>query len=926
MLSSLPPVRRRLLLGCVARAAGRRAGRGGAGGDRPGPRRPAGRRRCRRTSRARCCWCPATAGRPPRSRCSPGGCGRPAGTPGWCRCPATAPATWPSRQPRWSGPPRRRSTAARRRWTSSATRPAGWWPGCGRPTRGAGRWPAGWSRSAHRTTAAASPRWPARWRPAGVRRRAGSWSRTASCSTRLNTDETPDGPAWVSVWTTQDQIVTPPESARLDGAVNIPVQGVCADAVVGHGELPTDRLVQGLVLAALAPAPVSDPDAGRLRPPARLSQVRTCPGRRSLPPDRSIPAQQSDVPYGAHMTTDPRPLAVVSLSGGMDSTTLMAHYAAGERPHRLLAVSVDYGQRHIRELDSARAVAAHYAVEHLVVDLRAVGTLLSGSALTDPSVDVPEGHYAWETMKATVVPNRNMIIASVLVGLGGVPPGARWSRSACTPVTTPSTRTAGRSSSARSASSPRSPTRGSTRRRWRRRSCTCRKTDIARRGAELGAPLHLSWSCYKGGDVHCGVCGTCYERREAFQDAGVPDPTAYARHHPVRGGGTVSGAHHAVKLLHNAETAHRLPHLGGKCTSLHGHSWQIQVTASFPALRRSIGASSARSRPACAAGSTPTRPRADARRRRSAGAGAGPLPGAEALRLRPRARGGRRGEAGRRPGVADGGERGDPAAPRRRAGARRRRARARGLGEPGRGPGDRRQLRGYGVPGPVPTGASPSRSEVRPDERPPAAPPDAGAEPSADVLYVADVFGPTFQGEGPSTGRLALFVRLGGCNLHCTWCDTGYTWDAARWDLREQIRPVRWQRLVERLAAAVPPGVVPLLVVTGGEPLGHQGRPAFRQPAGGGRRPRHGHRGGDERHPDPGARTCPATRSSTCPRSSRTPATRPSCGSARRRWPPSPSWRRGGGRGSSSWSRRCRSWTRSAGSSPTTSCRRVRSG
>ena len=70
------------------------------------------------------------------------------------------------------------------------------------------------------------------------------------------------------------------------------------------------------------------------------------------------------------MTTDPRPLAVVSLSGGMDSTTLLAHYAAGDRPHRLLAVSVDYGQRHVCELDAARAVAAHYAAEHLVVDLR----------------------------------------------------------------------------------------------------------------------------------------------------------------------------------------------------------------------------------------------------------------------------------------------------------------------------------------------------------------------------------------------------------------------------------------------------------------------------------------------------------------------------------------------------------------------------
>jgi pimeloyl-ACP methyl ester carboxylesterase len=86
--------------------------------------------------------------------------------------------------------------------------------------------------------------------------------------TRLNADETPDGPAWVSVWTAQDQIVTPPDSARLDGAVNIPVQGVCADAVVGHGELPTDRLVQALVLAALGPALPTAPtpaDCTRLR-------------------------------------------------------------------------------------------------------------------------------------------------------------------------------------------------------------------------------------------------------------------------------------------------------------------------------------------------------------------------------------------------------------------------------------------------------------------------------------------------------------------------------------------------------------------------------------------------------------------------------------------------------------------------------------
>ena len=216
---------------------------------------------------------------------------------------------------------------------------------------------------------------------------------------------------------------------------------------------------------------------------------------------------------------------VVSLSGGMDSTTLMAYYA--DRGHALLAVSVDYGQRHVREIDSARRVAEHYGAEHLVADLRPVGALLSGSALTDPSVEVPDGHYAWETMKATVVPNRNMIIASVLTGIAvsrkaeivalGMHSGDHAVYPDCRPAFVEHLAelvlVANEGFGAPRVEAP---------------FVAISKTDIARLGADLGAPLALSWSCYKGGDRHCGVCGTCYERREAFRDAGVPDPTDYA--------------------------------------------------------------------------------------------------------------------------------------------------------------------------------------------------------------------------------------------------------------------------------------------------------------------------------------------------------------------------------------------------------------
>jgi 7-carboxy-7-deazaguanine synthase len=82
-------------------------------------------------------------------------------------------------------------------------------------------------------------------------------------------------------------------------------------------------------------------------------------------------------------------------------------------------------------------------------------------------------------------------------------------------------------------------------------------------------------------------------------------------------------------------------------------------------------------------------------------------------------------------------------------------------------------------------------------------------------LLVSEIFGPTFQGEGPSSGQLAAFLRLGGCNLNCTWCDTPYTWDRERFDLERETVRLTSDEVLKRLQAVS----ASLIVVTGGEPL-----------------------------------------------------------------------------------------------------------
>lgn len=217
--------------------------------------------------------------------------------------------------------------------------------------------------------------------------------------------------------------------------------------------------------------------------------------------------------------------ALAIVSGGLDSVTLA--YLLHSQNHDLHLLSFDYAQRHKRELDFARECARHLNAQHTVVDLSALKVLLKGSALTD-DIDVPHGHYAAPSMSITVVPNRNAIFLTVAYGAAvadnaeivaiGVHAGDHPVYPDCRPAFIESFEAMQRLA-VEGCGHPDlhliAPfVHGS-------------KADIVRVGAEIGVPFAQTWSCYEGRDLHCGRCGTCVERRESFQLAGVSDPTTY---------------------------------------------------------------------------------------------------------------------------------------------------------------------------------------------------------------------------------------------------------------------------------------------------------------------------------------------------------------------------------------------------------------
>lgn len=227
--------------------------------------------------------------------------------------------------------------------------------------------------------------------------------------------------------------------------------------------------------------------------------------------------------------------SVAIFSGGLDSTTLVYHMLSkGYTPHLL---SFNYGQRHSKELEYAAITAKQLELQHDIIDLTGLTHLISNSALTctsplalpdevyTPRIEVPEGHYAEENMKATVVPNRNMIMLSIAAGVAvnngyktigiGTHSGDHPIYSDCRPEFIYATAKA--------------IVEGNEGHKFdlEHSSFWCiyapfmsiSKTDIVFEAIARGVPLHHTWSCYKGGEVHCGRCGTCVERLEAINKA-----------------------------------------------------------------------------------------------------------------------------------------------------------------------------------------------------------------------------------------------------------------------------------------------------------------------------------------------------------------------------------------------------------------------
>jgi len=211
---------------------------------------------------------------------------------------------------------------------------------------------------------------------------------------------------------------------------------------------------------------------------------------------------------------------LIVLSGGLDSTTMLYEY----KEQIALAVSFHYGSNHNdRELGFARLHCERLGIKHLVIPLSFVKQYFH-SSLLEGDAAVPEGNYDEQNMRSTVVPFRNGIMLSVAAGLAETfglknimlanHAGDHTIYPDCRPQFVDAMDKAIQAGTWEGVRLL-TPYTGIT------------KTDIARKGKLLGIDYSETWSCYRGGEIHCGRCGTCRERREALRLAGINDTTQY---------------------------------------------------------------------------------------------------------------------------------------------------------------------------------------------------------------------------------------------------------------------------------------------------------------------------------------------------------------------------------------------------------------
>ena len=213
--------------------------------------------------------------------------------------------------------------------------------------------------------------------------------------------------------------------------------------------------------------------------------------------------------------------AVVVYSGGMDSFTVLN--TAIQNGLDVYALSFNYGQKHSKELEVAAQVCRELGVSHKVVDITAINSLMANSSLTGDA-EIPEGHYESDSMKSTVVPNRNMVLLSMAIAYAvsleagkvyyGAHSGDHHIYPDCRPEFVEAMNAVSKIANYQSVEIVTPFLHAS-------------KGEILKAGLSMNLNYANTWTCYNGREKSCGKCGACNERLEAFAEQGKTDPLEY---------------------------------------------------------------------------------------------------------------------------------------------------------------------------------------------------------------------------------------------------------------------------------------------------------------------------------------------------------------------------------------------------------------